>query len=488
MKRFFSGIILALMVSSGAVQAAEPASEPTDDVIAKVGDQTITFSEINTMLNSSAVVGISIPALGTPERDTVRIALLDKVVSANLLYLDALKKGVDQDPEYQRDMTRFSNAILADLYYRRKLVGDIEVSDDEVQAFFKETIAPGTELTDEVRTGIEATLRKRKLEARQAAARQKLREGADITIYQKNIEPAGDDTRADSVPVVEVGGETIRWGDVKDRLVAAGKAATRRDPLAMEFDARLAALQGEIDLRLLAQKARAAGMESDPAYQARVNEYRKTRLINLHRANLAREMAPDEKSLQAYFEKNRDQITVPEFRKVQMVSVKTRAEAEDIKAKIEAGQMTMYQAAADYSIAPDARQDLGEVGWVAKGKARPELDAVIFALGPGEIGGPVEAAGNWHLVTVLDVKEPQYEDLDDEQTRRYVRRKYVHEKLDAYVVDLRKHEFPVVVYEDKLVQLAQQEADMVKQLAEKAQEPGSVTQERLKELQKIFKP
>jgi len=91
-------------------------------------------------------------------------------------------------------------------------------------------------------------------------------------------------------------------------------------------------------------------------------------------------------------------------------------------------------------------------------------------------------------VTVLDVKEPQYEDLDDEQTRRYVRRKYVHEKLDAYVVDLRKHEFPVEVYKDKLVQLAQQEADMAKQLAEKARKPGSVTQECLKELQKIFKP
>ena len=73
------------------------AGEPTD-VVARVGDQEITFSEINTMLNSSAVVGVSVPALGTPERDTVRITLLDKIVSANLLYLDALKKEVHQDP------------------------------------------------------------------------------------------------------------------------------------------------------------------------------------------------------------------------------------------------------------------------------------------------------------------------------------------------------------------------------------------------------
>ena len=64
--------------------ASAPNGEPTD-VVARVGDQVITFSQINTMLNSSAVVGVSIPALGTPERDTVRITLLDKIVSANLL-------------------------------------------------------------------------------------------------------------------------------------------------------------------------------------------------------------------------------------------------------------------------------------------------------------------------------------------------------------------------------------------------------------------
>ena len=107
-------------------------------MIAKVGDQTITFSEINVALNSSAIVGVSIPALGTPERDTARIVLLDRFVSANLLYLDALKQGVDKDPAYQKAITRFSNAILAGLYRQRIQAGDIPVSEEEVQAYFKQ--------------------------------------------------------------------------------------------------------------------------------------------------------------------------------------------------------------------------------------------------------------------------------------------------------------------------------------------------------------
>ena len=160
MKRF--SLALSLIGVTALAQASLAQAPATSDVIARVGDQPITFSEINTLLNSSAVVGVSLPALGTPERDQVRIALLDKVVSANLVYLDALEKGVDKDPEYRRDMQRFENGMLAGLYGQKHMVGDLSVSDEEIQAYFESSIAPGTELTDEVRTQIEAVLRKRK--------------------------------------------------------------------------------------------------------------------------------------------------------------------------------------------------------------------------------------------------------------------------------------------------------------------------------------
>jgi parvulin-like peptidyl-prolyl isomerase len=171
-----------------------------------------------------------------------------------------------------------------------------------------------------------------------------------------------------------------------------------------------------------------------------------------------------------------------------MVVVKSEAEAEDLKGKIESGNMTMYLAARDHSIAANAKQDLGEVGWVNQGEVVPALDEAIFSLGPGEIGGPVETPAGWHLVIVQDVKDAEYTDFDDEATRKLVRRRYLDERLAAYTVELRKNEFSVEVYEDRLVQLAQQEADMVKALTEKAQQPGSVTEERLEELQKFVQP
>jgi len=463
-----------------------PKAEVVNDVIARVGDQAISFNQINTMLNSSAVVGVSVPALGTPERDTARIVVLDKVISANLLYLDAKRLGLDKDPVYVRALQDFSNGMLANLYQQRYMAGDIPVSEAEVQAFYEETMVAGTEMTEDLHTQIEATLRKRKLHERMAAQRETLREGLEINLYSGNMSPAGDAERADDAPVAEIGDDVITWGEVKTTLIAAGKGATALDALAMEDDARLAALQNEIDQRIMARKARAAGLDKDPLYQTRLNEFQKTRLVNLHRARLAKEQEPSDEQLKAYYEANRNRIMQVEMRKIQEVVVKTREEAEALKARIESGELTLFQAAAEYSIAPGAKQQLGEVGWVAAGRAQPALDELIFELGPGELGGPVESSAGWHLIRVLDVSEAKFDNFEDKGTQKLARRRYIHDQLDTYVQDLRKNDFTVEVYEDNLVRLAQQEADMVARLTEQAAQPGSRTEQRVEEFKKLL--
>jgi parvulin-like peptidyl-prolyl isomerase len=473
--------------TSADKETGSAAAQQNGDVVARVGDQAIHFSELNTMLNSSAVVGLSIPALGTPQRDTVRITLLDKVVSANLIYLDALRKGADKDPQYQQAMQRFNKTMLADAYVRDYLARNAAVTEEELQAYITDSVEPGTEVTGELRAVLKAGLQKQKAEAQRQALRDELRSGSKVEVFAANLYPEGDAEREDDATIAKYGDQTITWGEVKERMIAAGKGAVARDPLAMESDARLQYLQNEINTRLLAQKAREAGLEQDAAYRARYNEYAKTRLINLHRASLAEQMAPDDEELAAYFEANRDSISVPEYRKVQMVMLDTEDEAESVKQRIQAREITMFEAASYHSVAPDAKQNLGEIGWVAKGRLKPELDAVVFKLEPAEVGGPVEAGGLWHLVTVQDVRDAENDDLEDARTRKLTQRKYIHEKLDEYVINLRKNDFDVEVYQDTLIKLAQQEADMVRQMQEQAEAPGSVTKQRIEEMQNIYK-
>lgn len=472
-----------------ATVAADPAEtgKAVGNVIAKVGDQAITFDEINIAINSSAIVGVSIPALGTPQRDTARITVLDRFISANLLYLDALDKGVDRDPVYRKTIDRFSNAMLAGLYRKRIMAGDIPVSDEEIQRYFKQHLPADTEMTDDLHTQIEATLRRQKLHERMATADRTLRDGIEVVVHEENLAAGDDGTRAPDTPLAEAGAETITWEQIDDRIIAAGKGATMADPLAFAQEARRNALEREIDLRIMVQKARAAGLDDDPLYLKRMKEYGKTLLTNLHRARLAKSMEPSEAALKAYYQANRKRFVVPEARKVQMVVVKTREQAEQIRGRIESGEISLYEAARDYSTAVNARQNLGEVGWLSQGEMAPAVDREIFSLEPGELGEPVESPAGWHLVKVLEVKDARFTNFDDEATRRLTRRKYLHEKVDAYTADLRKSRFPVEVYQERLVQLEQQEADAVKALARQADEPGSVTHERVRELNRFIK-
>ena len=55
----------------------------------------------------------------------------------------------------------------------------------------------------------------------------------------------------------------------------------------------------------------------------------------MHRANQIQEMEPNDEQLQVWLDKNREHIRVPERRKIPMVCVEIRRQAQDIQGKIE---------------------------------------------------------------------------------------------------------------------------------------------------------
>ena len=468
--------------------AAAASDEQFTDVVATVDSEEITFSLLNTMLNSSAMVGLSIPALGTPERNQTIITLLDKAITANLLYLDARKQGVDQQADYQQDVHRFEDAILASLYRSNVLYGDIEVSEEEIQDYFKRTAEEGEELTDDARFAIRASLRNAKLNTLKTRLRSRIREGATVEIEPGVLNPDGDEARTDETVVARVDDTVVTWGEVKELMYGADKRVASAEFLLDSDTERQKRLDVYIDNRVMAIKGRAAGLESDPSYLERTGEYRKTRLINLHRGQLISEWTPGDEELKVFFDANKDRISVPEMRKVQMVVLKTQAEAEDIKQRIDAGELTMFQAAMEHSIDPRAKQTLGDMGWVSHGSGFPELDEFTFFLEPDVLGGPVESPAGWHLVKVLDVQDAQLINLGEPQTRRTTLRLYMGEKLDSYVIELRKNDFKVAVFEDELARQFKREAEFIAGLTEQAAQEGSITSAREADLQELIAP
>ena len=91
-------------------------------------------------------------------------------------------------------------------------------------------------------------------------------------------------------------------------------------------------------------------------------------------------------------------------------------------------------------------------------------------------------------MTVLDLRDAQFEDIVNEATRKTTRRRYLQQQMNDYVINLRKNEFPVVVYEENLDRLFKAEAEWVASLEEKARQSPEETQKRLDEATKFMKP
>ena len=457
---FFLGIAFPL----GASALAKP-----KDVIAKVGDQVITFSEIEIMINSSDLVGMGIPPPGSAARNEARLILLDKMISANLLYLDALKQGMQNNPVYQYDVERFSRVTLAAVYRDKHGVGDITVTDNEVRNYYKKNIAAGTPFTPEIRMGIEATIRKERFMTKRAALQKELRKGVEIVVDKTKLNPDGDAARASSEVVARINQESITWGELRSGLTDSDKSRS--------VDGRVEALDRIIDEHIAVNKAKTARLDQDPTYLSRVREFKKVHLVSLYKAKLFAEMEPSDRDIKEYFEKNKEKIQAPESRKIQMVVLKTKAEAEDVKKKIQSGAITIFEAAAKYSIDPNAKLTLGEFGWVAKGTGFPELDRLTFSLKLNDLGGPVESPAGWHLVKVLEARDAKYQDIKDKDTWQKARNMMLREKQDEYVVNLRKNVFPVEVYSDVLQRIVRQEEEKINANRKKLEKTSLPAQE-----------
>ena len=451
---------------------AQVLPEPVD-VIARVADQRITFTELSSIINSSAMIDAPLPTAGTPERKQLLTRLLDKAIGANLIYLDARRKGVHRLTSYTEDVTHFENALIASLYKSGVMIGDVHASESEVLHFYNTRTSQKGELTDDVRLVIESMIRQQKLDALNATLRQRLRENVVVEVNDKILSVNYDALRSEADVVATYNRHRVTWSQVRADMLDTERASQANDYIEDDLERRKR-LEAYIDNAIMAMKGREAGLDKDPGYFQRAGEYRKTRLINEHRNGLIHSWNPTEGELKSYFVNNLEKIVIPERRKIQMVVVATKEEAQSIKHKIDNNEISMDQAAYQYSIDPDARRTLGEVGWVTQGTGFEGLDAFTFNLELESVSEPVESPAGWHLVKVLDVSAARYGNLDDPGTRQRTFRAFMQDRFNEYIDDLRKNHFNVVVDEDALDAYFQKEADNFVELGHKARQQDAI--------------
>jgi parvulin-like peptidyl-prolyl isomerase len=108
--------------------------------------------------------------------------------------------------------------------------------------------------------------------------------------------------------------------------------------------------------------------------------------------------------VKSYYEKNRANYTVPESRSVRHILVKTKADADRIRAELANGGDFAALAKAN-SIDPGSK-DAGGKLTVSKGQTVAPFDKAAFSLDTNELSQPIKTQFGYHLIEPLAAVKP----------------------------------------------------------------------------------
>ncbi|MDC8015374.1 SurA N-terminal domain-containing protein [Tahibacter soli] len=145
--------------------------------------------------------------------------------------------------------------------------------------------------------------------------------------------------------------------------------------------------------------------------------------VEIDGAALKLDVAPDEATLRARYEKEKARFVTPEQRLASHILVQAKGSDADAqkkalaKAQELAAQIKGGKAFAD--VAKQNSEDLGskaqggDLGWLEKGVTDPAFEQVLFSLKKGDISDPILSGEGYHLVELRDVREQKEKSFDE---------------------------------------------------------------------------
>ncbi len=192
---------------------------------------------------------------------------------------------------------------------------------------------------------------------------------------------------------------------------------------------------------MLYLEAKKAGLDKDPIYIKRVEDFKKGNLINsLVSRNVGAEgikVSPEE--AKDYYDKNPKDFEVTEQRKASHILVKTEDEAKEVLAKIKKGD-DFGKLAKEKSLDKMSAEKDGDLGLFAMGQMVPEFDKVVFSMKKGEISDIVKTQFGYHIIKLTEVQPPKK--LEFEASKNMIMQFLTQDKqkkaFDAYLAQVEK--------------------------------------------------
>lgn len=264
-----------------------------------------------------------------------------------------------------------------------------------------------------------------------------------------------------------IGEITVSADDVKGSLAAlsgSDGAAIRNDPALLNQVVRSLLVQ-----RILLKEAEGKGHDKKPEVAAHLAKAREVALTEsyLQAVSTPPDTYPSEAELKAAYETAKPQIAVPKsFRLAQIfISAEKDAAKEKLdaaQAKLDSVQKALKAASADFGkLAAQHSEEVasagraGEIGWLAETQIQPEIREKLGTLKVDAISEPVRLNDGWHIVKVLDAREPYTPTLEQirAQLTAQLRAEQSRANSQAYLAKLLQDN-PLAINELALGQIA----------------------------------
>ena len=206
-----------------------------------------------------------------------------------------------------------------------------------------------------------------------------------------------------STILASVGGMPITDEDVNNFLRELGPRAQSY----MSPEGRKVILNQLIGSKLLLLDAKRNLLEAEPAFKAELARLKDSLLTSYAAEKAISSVSVSDKDVEDYYNQNKEQFVTGETVNASHILVDSEEKANEILAKINAGEISFEDAAKENSSCP-SKQNGGNLGDFGRGQMVPEFDTAVFEMAEGEItSAPVKTQFGYHLIKLNSKNESE---------------------------------------------------------------------------------
>lgn len=152
------------------------------------------------------------------------------------------------------------------------------------------------------------------------------------------------------------------------------------------------------DMKVMAEKARKAGVDKDPKIQIQTKFLRPQLLASLQMRELQQKLKPSAEELKKYYA-DHPEVDLDKLKK----------KAEDTLARVKKGE-DFAAVAKEVSDDKVSGEKGGDLDWKPKGSFVPEFENAAFALQTGQISDLVKTKFGWHIIQLVGRRPAEKKD------------------------------------------------------------------------------